>query len=309
MKTVAVIAAGADETAVGAQRALERLGARVVFVDTAAVPERAALSLEDGRVTFDGAPLSDVRAAYVKSVHLAVPVYDVESLGARRPTSWPARWVAERERHALLTSALRTLEADGVHLVNPSSRFELHLLKPLQTELLARARVPVPESLATCDADAVRAFAARHGDVVYKPLGGGALVRRLEAKDLAPSRLARLTTAPVLFQRRIVGDEWRVYVLDGEVVGAFRVPAKAVVDARDALAKASRAKPPRSVASAAVRAAKALGLVFTGVDVKVDEHGAPYVLECNPTASVSFYEAPATSRILRALAAHLVRHA
>lgn len=308
MKTVAVISAGADETALGVQHALERLGARVVFVDTSLVPERAALSLEDGRVSFDGAPL-DARSVYVKSVHLAVPLYDAASLAARAPKSWPARWVAERERHALLTSALRTLEAAGAHLVNPSSRFELHLLKPLQTELLARAKVPVPSSLTTCDAEAVRAFAARHPDVVYKPLGGGALVRRLAPKDLTPARLARLATAPVLFQQRIVGDEWRVYVLDGAVVGAFRVPARDVVDARDVLSKARRAKPPRAVADAAVRAAKALGLVFTGVDVRVDDDGAPWVLECNPTPSVTFYEAPARSRILSALASHLVRHA
>lgn len=193
--------------------------------------------------------------------------------------------------------------------MNPSSRFELHLLKPLQTELLARAKVPVPSSLTTCDAGAVRAFAARHAEVIHKPLSGGALVRRLEAKDLTPVRLSRLVTAPVLFQQRIVGDEWRVSVLDGAVVGAFHVPARGVVDARDVLSKARKAKPPRAVASTAVRAAKALGLVFSGVDVRVDDDGAPWVLECNPTPSVTFFEAPIRSRILSALASHLVRHA
>jgi hypothetical protein len=49
--------------------------------------------------------------------------------------------------------------------------------------------------------------------------------------------------------------------------------------------------------------------VFTSVDVRVTEEGAPFVLECNPTPSVAFYESPARSPILRALAAHLLAHA
>lgn len=307
MKTVAVIAAGADETAVGVQHALERLGARVVFFDTSAVPEHGALSLEDGCVTAGGVELTALRAAYVKSVHLSVPLFEVSSLAQRAPKSWPARWVAERERHALITSALRTLEASGAHLVNPVSRFEVHLMKPLQTELLSRAGVAVPSTLTTSDPDAVRAFAARHREVIYKPLGGGALVRRLEERDLP--RLPFLSTAPVMFQQRVIGDELRVYVLDGEVLAAFALPARKVVDARAVLAKAKRAKAPRPVASACVKAARALGLVFTAVDVRVDDDGKPWVLECNPTPSVSFYEAPEKSGVLRALASHLVRHA
>ncbi len=309
MKLVAVVAAGADETAVGVQHALTRLGARVVFIDTSVIPERHRLSLEDGAVHFDGFPLGDVRALYVKSVHLAVPLFDVETLAQRRPSSWPARWVAERERHAFVTSALRTLEAGGAHLVNPVSRFEVHLLKPLQTELLARAKVPVPASLTTNDPEAVCAFADRHGDVIYKPLAGGALVRRLVPADLTPRRLSRLATSPVLFQQRIEGDELRVTVLDGEAIAAYRLPATGVVDAREVLAQAKRVRPPRDVAAVCVRAAKALGLVFTSVDVRVTADGRPFVLECNPTPSVAFYEAPSKSPILRALAAHLLAHA
>lgn len=64
------------------QRAFERLGARVVTVDTSRVPNEFPLSLEDGRVTAGGVAVSEVRAAYVKSLDFAVPLYDVESLSA-----------------------------------------------------------------------------------------------------------------------------------------------------------------------------------------------------------------------------------
>lgn len=307
MKEVVVVAAGTDETAVGVQQALTRLGARVHFLDTSRIPEHGALSLHDGAVRAEGVLLSEARAVYVKSVHLAVPLFDVESLAARRPKSWPERWVAERERHGLITSALRAMEAGGAHFVNSVSRFEVHLLKPLQGELLARAGVRVPASLTTNDPAAVRAFLQQHGDVIYKPLAGGAQVRRLTSKDLA--RLDALSTAPVLFQQRVEGLEYRVTVLDGEAIAAYRLPARGVIDAREVLDRAKKVKVPAAVGKACVLAAKALGLVFTSVDVRVSEDGEPFVLECNPTPSVAFYESPAKSPILRALAAHLLAHA
>jgi glutathione synthase/RimK-type ligase-like ATP-grasp enzyme len=294
---IGVVAAGADETALGVQLALTRLGARVVFIDTSTV----SLALrEDGRA-WEG----DYGAVYVKSQHLAVPLFDVEHLAQRKPKRWPARWVAEREHHAAVTSALRALELRGAHFVNSVEKFEVHLLKPLQTVVLKRAAVPVPASLTTNDADSVRAFAEAFGDVIYKTPAGGALVRRLSKEDLSDARLARLATAPVLFQQRIEGDELRVTMLDGKCVGAWKLPARGVVDAREVLERAKKVKCPADVEKTCARAAKALGLVFTSVDVRVSEDGVPYVLECNPTPSVASYEAPKTSPVLKALARYL----
>ncbi|MGV3625955.1 MAG: ATP-grasp domain-containing protein [Archangium sp.] len=301
MKNVAIISAGADETAVGVQEALTRLGARSLFIDTSI---DSPLSLEDGRVRFGDEDVTDVRTVYVKSVHLAVPLFDVEALAQRAPKSWPERWVAERERHGHLTSAFRTWELAGAYFVNPVSKFEVHLLKPLQSEVLRGAGVKVPSSLTTNDPQAVRAFFERHGDVIYKPVGGGALVRRLKKADL--KRLPSLSTSPVLFQQRIEGDEFRVTVLGEHVVSAYKLPATGVVDAREVLERAVKMKAPSVVAKAAIRAARALGLIFTSVDVRVTKQGVPYVLECNPTPSVASYEAAETSPIIQSLAEYLV---
>lgn len=304
MKQVAVIAAGADETAVGVQNALARLGARVVFIDTSAGPP---LSLRDGRVLLAGRDVTAIRAVYVKSMHLAVPLFDVESLAQRPLPSWPERWVAERERHGHLTAVFRAWELAGAHFVNSVARFEVHLVKPLQTEVLSRAGVRVPSSLTTNDPEQVRAFFKRHGDVIYKPVAGGALAKRLTKADL--KRLESLSNAPVLFQQRIEGDEYRVTMLDGKAVGAYRLPAIGVVDAREVLEQAQPVKPPAKVLRAATKAANALQLTFTSVDIRVTANGEPYVLECNPTPSVAHYEDPETSPILKALAEHLLRHA
>ena len=304
MTRVAVISSGEDETALSVVRALRRHGARPVFIDTSRVPEKARLSLEDGRVFFENEPLHELRSAYVKSLALGIPLYELDSLRQRTPRSWPRRWLAERERNALLTSAFRALELSGAHLVNPVSCFEVHLLKPLQREQLARAGIRVPASLTTTDPAAVRAFAERHGELIYKPLAGGALVRRLEPSDLR--RLSLLRTAPVFFQQRIEGDEVRVTVLDGRVIGAWRLPARGVIDARTVLEQAEGVTPARPVAAEAIAAARALGLVFTSVDLRIDDDGKPWVLECNPTPALTFYESKRRGSMAAALAQHLV---
>jgi len=172
---------------------------------------------------------------------------------------------------------------------------------------LARAGLDVPASLTTSDPEAVRAFAAAHGEVIYKTPAGGALVRRLEPGDLRAGRLDALRTAPVLFQERIEGLEFRVTVLAGKVVGAWELPARGVVDAREVLERGRKVPCPAVVARAAVKAARVLDLTFTSVDVRVrDGDGRPFVLECNPTPSVAHYEHPSSSPVLRALARHLV---
>ena len=49
-KSVVVVSAGTDATAVGVQQALTRLGARVHFLDTSVVPEERALSPDTVRL-------------------------------------------------------------------------------------------------------------------------------------------------------------------------------------------------------------------------------------------------------------------
>ncbi len=201
--------------------------------------------------------------------------------------------------------------------VNAPGAVELHLQKPWQLALLARAHIPVPKSLATSGAAAAAAFlselAGRGSEGVYKPVAGGAQARLFVDDDLA--RLWQLGAAPALFQERVVRDErqdeWRVYVLDGVVVAAFALPTRGVVDARENLAAVKRARPPAEVADVAVRAARALGLVFTAVDVRGGGDDV-VVLECNPTPALEPYDSLAGAgqrKIVTTLAAHLVARA
>ena len=81
--------------------------------------------------------------------------------------------------------------------------------KPLQIRAIARQGFRVPETLVTTEPDAVRAFIAHHGEVIYKSVSG----HRSIVQRLAPSQLHALddiTTCSTQFQRYIEGDDVRV---------------------------------------------------------------------------------------------------
>ena len=309
MKTVAVIGSRHDEHTRYVAEAVERRRARALLVETANVPESATLTWERGEVRYQGERLDDVRSFYIKRLQLSLPLPDPAGLPDRNFPTWQEQYIAERERHSLLQSVLRSLNQKGRTFVNPFETLELHYLKLHQLALLQRARVPVPASLGTCDPEAVRDFVHKHGSVIYKPLGGGALVRRITQEDLTDERLQLLGNCPVLFQEEIKGDEFRAYVLDGEPVAAFRIPTEGVVDARQNLHQVRPARLPEEAWKLCIRGARALGMVFTAVDLRRDKEGRFVALEFNPTPAISYFDDPRRGKVISRLAGYLVAKA
>ena len=94
----------------------------------------------------------------------------------------------------------------------------------------------IPSTTIARDFATIKAFKARHGDVILKPLygNGGAGVFRLDARDRNLSSLHELFTSfsrePLIVQKFLPavsqGDK-RVILIDGHPVGAInRIPAK-----------------------------------------------------------------------------------
>jgi glutathione synthase/RimK-type ligase-like ATP-grasp enzyme len=297
MGRVGIIGPRGDETERIA-RAIESCGGSSVFIDSGA----PGWSSDGFRVAFRGQSLDDVAVFYVKGIPLALNFPEIGTGGAF--LTWPERYMAERERHSLMHSALRGLELDGRLLVNPLSRFEFHFFKLYQIASLSRAGIVVPASIATNDPRAALAFANSHDSVAAKPLGGGALVERLTDIDFTDERLGTLAFAPVLLQEYVDGDEYRVYVLDGAPIATLSIPTAGVADARERVDEATYCVAPIAVAEVASRAATALELVFTAVDIRVSPDGRVVVLECNPTPALGFYDKKGT--ILNKLARFLV---
>jgi glutathione synthase len=150
-----------------------------------------------------------------------------------------------------------------------------------------------PPTLVTADAEALRDFHQRQGDIVLKALygGGGSGVVRLKAGDPNLDALlelhAMIGREPVVAQKFIpavsAGDK-RIILVDGEPVGAVnRVPASGQV--RSNLARGGRAEEvgltarDRQICAAIGPELRRRGLLFVGIDVIGD-----YLTEINVTS-------------------------
>jgi glutathione synthase len=150
-----------------------------------------------------------------------------------------------------------------------------------------------PPTLITLDAEALHDFHARHGDIVLKPLYGGAGsgVVKLRTGDPNLDALlelhAMIGREPVIAQKFIpavsAGDK-RILLVDGEPIGAVnRIPAEGQV--RSNLARGGRAEAveltarDREICDAIALELKDRGLLFVGIDVIGD-----YLTEINVTS-------------------------
>jgi glutathione synthase len=150
-----------------------------------------------------------------------------------------------------------------------------------------------PPTLISADPEALHEFHAKHGDMVLKPLYGGAGsgVVRLKADDPNLDALLELHALigrePVIAQKFIPavsrGDK-RILLVDGEPVGAInRVPGAGQV--RSNLARGGRAEPveltarDREICDAIALELKDRGLLLVGIDVIGD-----YLTEINVTS-------------------------
>jgi glutathione synthase len=150
-----------------------------------------------------------------------------------------------------------------------------------------------PPTLITSDVEAIRDFRERHGDMVLKPLYGGAGsgVVRLKPDDPNLDALlelhAMIGREPVIAQKFIPavskGDK-RILLVDGEAVGAInRVPGEGQV--RSNMARGGRAEPVEltqrdlEICAAIGPELRRRGLLFVGIDVIGD-----YLTEINVTS-------------------------
>src|SRR5580698_1879917 len=150
-----------------------------------------------------------------------------------------------------------------------------------------------PPTLVTSDPEALHEFHARHGDMVLKPLYGGAGsgVVKLKADDPNLDALlelhAMIGREPVIAQKFIPavskGDK-RILLVDGDPVGAInRIPGEGQV--RSNLARGGRAEAVGltardiDICDTIALELKDRGLLFVGIDVIGD-----YLTEINVTS-------------------------
>jgi glutathione synthase/RimK-type ligase-like ATP-grasp enzyme len=171
----------------------------------------------------------------------------------------------------------------------------------VQTQVAAACGFRVPDTLLTNDIERVRAFAARHGRVVYKAAGAVRTITGL--LDLADTRRAeRLRTGPVYFQRYIAGTNVRVHVV-AEQIFAAEITSEAVDYRRHVQAMAPVALP-GWVADACLAVTRAFELLLAGIDLIRTPEGEWYFLEANTSPGFTFF--PERELVAAAIARLLV---
>jgi RimK-like ATP-grasp domain len=276
-----------DAPLAGVARRLSQIGAPAFLLDQRMVA-RTTVSLGaslSGTVMIDGVEvlaLEDVTAAYIRP-------HDSTRIVERTAPSDPgALERAMQTDMALLAWADmapgRILNRPGAMTSNDS--------KPYQADIIARHGLNVPDTLITTDVEAVRAFQARHGTLIYKSIGSTrSIVKRLGVEH--SDRLDNLRWCPTQFQQHVPGTDFRVHVVD-EHVFATEIRSQGD-DYRYAALTGSgpelrAARLPDDVAARCCRVARALGLTFAGIDLRRTPAGEWYCFEANPSPGFSYYQ-------------------
>ena len=157
----------------------------------------------------------------------------------------------------------------------------------------------MPPTLITWSADAIRAFRAKHGDIIVKPLfgNGGAGVFRIKPDDENLASLLEMHFArsrePLMIQRyepAVRQGDKRIILIDGEPRGAVnRVPAAG--EARSNMhvggrpEKVGLTERERDICRRIGPHLRDNGLIFVGIDVIGD-----YLTEINVTSPTGLQE-------------------
>ena len=305
---IVLVGGAVDEHVAAVAAALRALAVEATVLDSQRFPEETRLSLGNSleAVHLGGTPLPLPAAVYLRGLYGTPISFDVD-VASEMEEDWHTTLVAFREKAEFLAALLMRWEELGVPIYNPLGPSD-RLRKPFQLARLAAAGFPVPDTLWSNDPDAVRAFARLHGRVAYKPVAGGAATRELTAADLDDARLAALAGAPVTFQELLPGEDLRLFVLDGRVIAAFRITSSAL-DYRQNEERVDAFTPDADLTDTCLRAARLLGLRFTGMDLKRAADGTLKVLELNPSPMFLGFDARGGTDVLGALARALAAHA
>ena len=211
-------------------------------------------------------------------------------------------FLAANDARSLFESLLVRLPA---RWVNGWSAYQSHQTKPAQLAAVAALGVSVPATLLSNDPEAVLEFARMTGRCVFKPVQGGAHARRLTAAHLDPANLASLAHAPVTLQEEVPGTNVRTFVAGRRVLACeIRTPE---VDYRDdPRPEIVRHDLPPEAEAASLRVADALGLLWAGIDWRLEPEGRYVFLEANPSPMFLGFEAATGMPLTESLAAVLV---
>jgi len=184
--------------------------------------------------------------------------------------------------------ALHRLENAGVRIFNSPSAIERGVDKYYTLTLMEDEGLPVPRTIVTERFDdAMDAFDELGRDVVVKPLFGseGRGMIRVSDKDTAYRVFRALELGRYVYYLQVYVphgcEDIRVFVVGDTAVAAMIRRAETWKTNISNGARAERLRPDKRLTDMSVRAAKALGAEYAGVDILPKEGGGYSLIEVN----------------------------
>lgn len=183
--------------------------------------------------------------------------------------------------------ALHWLEDAGIAVVNPPHAIERTVDKFYTSALLERAGLATPQTVVCERAEDAAAAFRTMGDVIVKPLFGSMGLGMVRVSDEETAwRVFRALEAirGIYYLQRALpheGRDIRAFVIGNRVVAAIerRSPGWRTNISRGGEARAVMLS--AELSDMALRAARAVGAVYAGVDLLPAQDGTVYVLEVN----------------------------
>jgi len=219
----------------------------------------------------------------------------------------PADSPARRHARAIHDALYRWLEVADARVVNRSDPQGSNSSKPYQAQLIAQHGFRVPPTLISNDPEAVLAFKAEHGAVIYKSMSGvRSIVKTLDEADT--ERLADIRWCPVQFQALVPGTDVRVHVI-GTEAHATEISSDGV-DYRYAKRAGGNTTLraitlPDELIARCVALTAGLGLAFSGIDLRIGPDGEATCFEVNPSPAYAYYQSNTDQPIAMSVARYL----
>jgi RimK family alpha-L-glutamate ligase len=209
--------------------------------------------------------------------------------------------------------SLHRLEDKGVKVFNPSRGIERAVDKFYTSAILEDSGIRTPRTVVTESfGEAMKWFRRLGEDVVVKPLFGslGMGIVRVSSEDIAYRVFRALeSTRSVYYIQEYIehgGVDLRIFVIGEEAVSGMRRVADSWKTNISIGGKAHPYEPESEHVELSIRASKALGLEYTGVDVLESGEGTPYVIELNSTPGWRGIQSVTKLDITKAIIDHVV---
>lgn len=199
-----------------------------------------------------------------------------------------AAHMVEREFESFINSMYLSLNCLWV---NSPKAINLHKTKAYQLYLMARNNIRIPKTIITNDRAELEAFLESYkGDIIFKPVLGGAHTEKFNRECLDETRLSLLKNSPVQFQELLKGVDIRVYGIKDKLFAA-EIRANTIDFREDKEAQIVPVEIPDKIKEDCLKIMKLFDLNFTGIDIKYNPETNEYVfIEANPSPMFTYFE-------------------